>query len=124
MTSPEDLSPGPQYISLDVPRDTALYINGASRAHALYVKVNAEITPSIDTIVENEDEKVGGSVSIIATDTSEGLSGIAVEFYLDSGNGTREAAMTSLTDSDGVATFEFNNDPPYGDSDVFGEVSI
>ena len=32
--------------------------------------------------------------------------------------------MISLTDSDGVATFEFNNDPPYGDSDVFGEVSI
>ena len=26
VTSPDDLSPGPQYISLDVPRDTSLYI--------------------------------------------------------------------------------------------------
>jgi hypothetical protein len=123
-TTPTSLQPGPQFISVDVPRDTALYINGASRAHPLYVKVNAEITPSIDTIVENEDEKVNGDVSIIAIDTSEGLSGIAVEFSLNSENGTRLAAMTSLTDSDGVATFEFNNDPPYGDDDIFGKLSL
>jgi hypothetical protein len=32
--------------------------------------------------------------------------------------------MTSLTDSDGVATFEFNNDPPYGDDDIFGKLSL
>ena len=123
-TTPTSLQPGPQYISLDVVRDTALYINGASRAHPLYVKVNADITPSINTIVENEDEKVDGSVSIIAVDTSEGLAGIAVEFYLDHGNGSRLAAMTSLTDSDGVATFEFNNDPPFGDEDTFGKISL
>ena len=123
-TTPTSLLPGPQFISLDVSRDTALYINGASRAHPLYVKVNADITPSIDTIVENEDEKVDGSVSIIAVDTSEGLSGIAVVFYLDSENGTRLAEMTSLTDSDGVATFEFNNDPPFGDEDTFGRLSL
>jgi hypothetical protein len=123
-TTPTSLQPGPQYISVDVPRDTALYINGASRAHPLYVKVNAEITPSIDTIVENEDEKVNGDVSVIAIDTSEGLSGIAVVFSLNSGNGTRLATMTSLTDSDGVATFEFNNDPPFGDDDIFGKLSL
>ena len=124
VTTPTSLLPGPQFISLDVPRDTALYFNGASRAHPLYVKVNADITPSIDTIVENEDEKVDGSVSIIAVDTSEGLAGIAVEFYLYHGNGTQLAAMTSLTDSDGVATFEFNNDPPFGDDDTFGKLGL
>ena len=124
-TTPTSLQPGPQYISVDVPRDTSLYINGASRAHPLYVKVNAEITPSIDTIVENKDEKVDGSVSIIAVDTSEGLSGIAVEFYLYDGDGSQLGNTTTVkTDSDGVATFVFNSDPPYGDIDIFGTLSL
>ena len=32
--------------------------------------------------------------------------------------------MTSLTDSDGVATFEFNNEVPFGDYDTYGKLSL
>ncbi|MEK9894779.1 MAG: DUF4129 domain-containing protein, partial [Pelagibacteraceae bacterium] len=67
---------------------------------------------------------VDGRVTIVAEDTSEGLAGIAVEFYLYAGNGSQLGAMTTLTNDDGVATFEFNNDPPYGDASTFGQVSL
>ncbi|MED5290595.1 MAG: hypothetical protein VX778_00060, partial [Candidatus Thermoplasmatota archaeon] len=122
--SPNTMQPGAQFISLDVPRDTALYTNGASRAHPIYIKVNADIEISIDTIEENEDEKVDGRVTIIAEDTKSGLAGIAVEFYLYAGNGSELGAKTKLTDENGVADFEFNNDPQYGDASTFGRVSL
>ena len=89
VTSPLDLSPGAQFVSIDVPRDSARYINGASQAHPIYIKVNAEIEIFVDKIEENVDEKVDGRVTIVAEDTSEGLAGIAVEFYLYAGNGSQ-----------------------------------
>ena len=122
--SPNTMQPGAQFISLDVPRDTALYTNGASKAHPIYIKVNADIEIFIDTIEENEDEKVDGRVTIIAEDTKSGLAGIAVEFYLYAGNGSELGAKTKLTDENGVADFEFNNDPQYGDASTFGRVSL
>jgi hypothetical protein len=86
--------------------------------------VNAEIEIVVDKIEENIDENVDGRVTIVAEDTSAGLAGIAVEFYLYSGNGSQLKAMTSLTDGDGIATFEFNHDPPYGVTSEFGRVSL
>jgi hypothetical protein len=123
-TTPLTMAPGAQFISLDVPRDSGLYINGASQAHPIYIKVNAEIEIVVDKIEENIDENVDGRVTIVAEDTSAGLAGIAVEFYLYSGNGSQLKAMTSLTDGDGIATFEFNHDPPYGVTSEFGRVSL
>jgi hypothetical protein len=32
--------------------------------------------------------------------------------------------MTSLTNGDGIATFEFNHDPPYGVTSEFGQVTL
>ena len=58
VTSPIELTPGPQFISLDVPRDSTLYINGASEAHPIYIKVNAKIDVDIDKVEENIDETV------------------------------------------------------------------
>jgi hypothetical protein len=123
-TTPLTMAPGAQFISLDVPRDSGRYINGASQAHSIYIKVNAEIEIFVDKIEENVDENVDGRVTIVAEDTSAGLAGIAVEFYLYSGNGSQEKAMTSLTDGDGIATFEFNHDPPYGVTSEFGQVTL
>ena len=123
-TTPLTMAPGAQFISLDVPRDSGRYINGASEAHSIYIKVNAEIEIFVDKIEENVDENVDGRVTIVAEDTSAGLAGIAVEFYLYSGNGSQEKAMTSLTNGDGIATFEFNHDPPYGVTSEFGQVTL
>ena len=122
--SPKEMAPGAQFISLDVPSDSAFYINGASQAHPIYIKVNADIEFFVDKIEENVDEKVDGRVTIVAVDTQAGLSGIAVEFYLYAGNGSQLGAMTTLTDASGVAAFEFNNDPPFGDASTFGQVSL
>ena len=123
-TSPKTLQPGAQFISLDVPRDSSLYFNAASESHPIYIKVNADIEIFVDTIEENVDEKVDGRVTITAVDTQTGLAGIAVEFYLYAENGTQLAAMTSLSDDEGIASFAFNSDPPYGDASVFGQVRL
>ena len=123
-TSPFTMQPGAQFISLDVPRDSSRYINAASQAHSIYIKVNADIEIYVDKIEENQDEKVDGRVTVTAVDTQAGLAGIAVEYYLYAENGTQLAAMTSLTDDEGISSFEFNNDPPYGDASVFGQVRL
>mgnify|MGYP006220490685 FL=1 len=125
VNSPLTLSPGSQFVSIDVPRDTGRYINGASESHPIYIKVNAEIEIFVDKIEENVDENVDGQVTIVAEDTTTGLAGIAVEFYLYAGNGSQLGAMTKLTDAEGVADFEFNRVPPeYGDTSVYGQVSL
>ncbi|MEC8142266.1 MAG: DUF4129 domain-containing protein, partial [Candidatus Thermoplasmatota archaeon] len=123
--APKELSPGSQFVSIDVPRDTNLYINAASESHPIYIKVNAEIEIFVDKIEENVDENVDGSVTIVAKDTLTGLGGIAVEFYLNAGNGSQLSAMTKLTDAEGVADFEFNRVPPeWGDTAVYGQVYL
>ena len=76
------MQPGAQFISLDVPRDSSRYINAASQAHSIYIKVNADIEIYVDKIEENQDEKVDGRVTVTAVDTQVGLAGIAVEYYL------------------------------------------
>ena len=125
VNAPLTLSPGSQFVSIDVPRDTGRYINGASESHPIYIKVNAEIEIFVDKIEENVDENVDGQVTIVAEDTTTGLAGIAVEFYLYAGNGSQLGAMTKLTDAEGVADFEFNRVPPeYGDTSVYGQVSL
>ena len=123
-TSPKELSPGSQFVSLDVPRDSTRYINGASGAYPMYIKVNAEIDIFIDTIEENVDENVDGQLTIIAEDTSAGLPGISVDFYLKAENGTELATRTTLTNSEGVAFFWFNNSEPYGDTSRYGQVRL
>ena len=122
--APDFLAPGSQFISLDVPRDSTLYINGASKAHPIYIKVDAEIEVFIDKIEENVDENVDGTVTIVAKDTGSGLAGIAVEVYLIAGNSSQIKAGTFLTDGDGVAIFAFDRDPPYGNTSEFGQVSL
>ncbi|DAC41905.1 MAG TPA: hypothetical protein D7I00_02340, partial [Candidatus Poseidoniales archaeon] len=126
VTSPIELTPGPQFISLDVPRDSILYINGASEAHSIYIKVNAEITVDIDKVEENIDENINGEVTIIAEDTQAGLSGITVEFILyDGNNGSVIKSRAYDTDADGVAAFTFDSDStPYGDTLEFGFVRV
>ena len=124
--SPDTMQPGARFISLDVPRDTALYTNGASQAHVVYIKVNADIEVEIDAIEENVDENVDGQVTIIAEDSKTGLAGIIVQVYLYAGNGSQlgEGKQYS-TDENGVADFAFNRDgTQYGDYSEYGRVSL
>ena len=122
-TAPVFLSPGAQYLHLETPRHDAHYLNSASVSHPIFVKINAEILIIPFDVIEDKQEDIGGSILVTAKDTLQGVEGITVTIYLYSENGTQlSTPIQPLTDSDGVAAFEFNSDPPYGDSDFWGEV--
>ena len=124
-TAPSFLSAGPQYLHLGTPRHDEHYLNAATSTHPIYVKINADIVVTLDQIVENEQEDVGGSIIITAEDTKQGVDGISVTIYMYSENGTQLSnPLQPLTDANGVATFDFNSDPPFGDVDEWGMVTL
>ena len=124
-TAPPFLSSGSQYLHLETPRHDEHYLNAASSTHPIYVKINAEIQVILDEIVENKQEDIGGSILITAEDTQQGVAGITVTVYMYSENGTQLSnPLQPLTDADGVAEFDFNSDPPFGDVDEWGMVTL
>lgn len=123
--APSWLQPGGQYLHIDAPRNDVLYLNGATESHLIYVKVNADIEVSIDEVIQDEQEDIGGNIIITAQDTQEGISGIKVTVYLYDDNGSQLSnPIQPLTDENGVASFEFNSDPPYGEAAFWGEVTL
>jgi hypothetical protein len=123
--APAWMNSGGQYLHIDAPRNDVLYLNGASESHLIYVKVNADIVPSINTVVEDKQEDIGGNIVITALDTNEGIADIKVTVYLYNANGSQlSTPIQPLTDENGIASFEFNSDPPYGRSNVWGEVYL
>jgi hypothetical protein len=124
-TAPPFLSSGSQYLHLETPRHDEHYLNAASSTHPIYVKINAEIEVILDEIVENKQEDIGGSILITAEDTQQGVAGITVTVYMYSENGTQLSnPLQPLTDANGVAEFDFNSDPPFGDVDEWGRVTL
>jgi len=122
-TAPAFLGAGTQYLHLETPRQDIHYLNSASVSHLIFVKINADIVVSLDDIIEDEQEDIGGSILITAQDTRQGVDGIAVAIYLYTENGTQLGDVQQpLTNADGVAEFDFNSDPPYGDTDAWGEL--
>ena len=124
-TAPAFLNPGSQYLHLETPRHDTHFLNTASVYHLIFVKINADILVSLDDIIEGEQENIGGSITITAKDTLQEVNGITVTIYLYDKNGTQlsdpKQPLTG-TNIDGVAEFDFNSDPPYGDADAWGEL--
>ena len=124
-TAPSFLSAGAQYLHLETPRQDVHYLNSASVSHLIFVKINADILVSLDDVIEDKQEDIGGSILITAQDTQQGVDGITVTIYLYTENGTQlSTPLQPLTDADGVAEFDFNSDPPFGDTDSWGELYL
>ena len=123
-TAPYWLEVGSQYFFLDVARNDTLYLNAASISQTVFVQVDAVITVDLLDIVENEQEEVGGSLTVIAEDTQAGLPGIDIVVYLYDANQSQLANRGAQTDENGRATFVFEADPPYGDADVWGQLTM
>jgi hypothetical protein len=124
-TAPSFLGAGAQYLHLETPRQDVHYLNSASVSHLIFVKINADIIVSLDDVIEDKQEDIGGSILITAPDTGQGVDGITVTIYLYAENGTQlSQPQQPLTDVDGVAEFDFNSDPPYGDTDTWGELYL
>ena len=75
-------------------------------------------------MVEDEQEEVGGSSTVIAEDTGTGLPDIDIVVYLYDENQSQLANRGAKTDENGKATFVFDADPPYGDADVWGQLTM
>ena len=123
-TAPYWLDVGSQYFFLDVARNDTLYLNAASISQIVFVRVDAVITVDLLEVVEDEQEEVGGSLLVIAEDTGVGLPGIDVVVYLYDENQSQLANRQAKTDENGKATFVFEADPPYGDADVWGQLTM
>ena len=123
-TAPYWLEAGSQFFFVDTARNDSLYLNAANVSQAVFVQVNADITVELLKVVEDAQEEVGGSLTIVAQDTNSGLADILVMVYLYDGNGTQQSVLMPETGEDGKAVFVFEADPPYGDSSVWGEVTM
>ena len=123
-TAPYWLEVGSQYFFLDVSRNDTYYLNAASISQTVFVQVDADITPVLLEVVEDEQEEVGGSITVIAQDTNTGLPDIDVVVYLYDSNQSQLANIGAKTDETGKAVFVFNADPPYGDADVWGQLTM
>ena len=123
-TAPYWLEVGSQYFFLDVARNDSLYLNAASISQTVFVQVDAIITVDLLEVVEDEQEEVGGSLTVIAEDTGTGLPDIDIVIYLYDENQSQLANRGAKTDENGKATFVFDADPPYGDADVWGQLTM
>ena len=81
-------------------------------------------TSSVAWSIEDEQEVVGGIITVIAEDTGTGIQGIDVVVYLYDANQSQLANRGAQTGDDGKATFVFDADPPYGDVDVWGQLTM
>ncbi|MDP6333810.1 MAG: transglutaminase domain-containing protein, partial [Candidatus Poseidoniaceae archaeon] len=115
---------GSQYIHLDTLSNQSLYINEATVSHPIFVQLNVDFEWDIQQVIPDEREEIKGSMTITANDTGAGVPGIAVTFTLTNSSNGEQASLTITTDSNGVASFEFNSDPPFGDEDTWGELSL
>ena len=122
--APYWLEVGSQYFFIDVARNDTLYLNAASISQTVFVQVDAIITVDLLEVVEDEQEEVGGSLLVIAEDTGAGLPGIDVGVYLYDENQSQLGNRQAMTDENGKATFVFDADPPYGDADVWGQLTM
>ena len=123
-TMPSWTNIGSQYVYIDVVRNDSLYLNAATVNHLLFVNVDAVIFVDIDDIVEGKQEEVRGTIQINAEDTGSGLEDVSVMIYMYDENKTQLRQVNELTNEDGLIEFEFLADPPYGDAEFWGEISI
>jgi len=129
-TAPSWMNPGYNILYIDVDSNSSEYRNGASIIFPVFVQIDADITLEFEEIVEGKQEDIIGEVTIIAKDNGSGVEGIDVQAYLLYENGSsvmiedNQVSRSKVTDSDGVASFVFNADPPYGNADEYGELMV
>ena len=85
-TAPYWLEAGSQYFFLDTARNDTLYLNAANISQTVFVQVDADITVELLNMVEDEQEDVGGSLTVVARTRNSGLADILVMVYLYDGN--------------------------------------
>ncbi len=124
---------GVQAFHVSSGRNSTHHINAGTAVTFARVQVDATIRVLPDAIVQGQQEDYSGTITVTADDTGEGISDVAFSLYLEDANGTKmlqdgsNSALLRLvvqTDATGKASYEFRHDPPYGTTDVFGELTL
>jgi hypothetical protein len=104
--------------------DKQFFKGNSNVTPGFFLQIDAEIIIFIEPIIENEQEVIMGSVTIRAKDTGQGVQDISVGVFLDDQNDTRLDDVEITTDGNGIATFKFNAEPPYGDHSTYGPLTL
>jgi hypothetical protein len=124
---------GVQAFHVSSARNTTHHINAGTAVTFARIQVDASIVVRQDAIVEGKQEVYRGTIVVRADDTGAGINDVAFSLYLEDANGTKmlqdgsTSALLRLvvaTDGTGVAEYEFRHDPAYGDTDVFGQLTM
>ena len=116
---------GAQYIHLDMPQNNSLYLNGASVSHPIFIQINVDFAWDIETVVEGGNDEIKGTITITANDTLQGVLLIVVTYLVkNESGGELVSPITVFTDPSGVALIDFNSDPPFGDFERWGVVTL
>lgn len=126
-TAPSWMEPGQLQLNVQTPDNSSLYLRtGNAWTDTISIRINLQTPFKVDVepIVEDEQEIVMGDIRLVAEDTEEGVEGIAITVYLEDKNNSRLDEVVIVTDSNGIANFEFNAEPPYGDTSEYGELTL
>ena len=124
---------GLQPVYVATPANSTLHINTAESVQYIVIKVDATITVTVSDIVEGSQEEMKGTITIIADDTKAGIAGVAFTLYLTNETGVsimsdanpdKRVELKPLSNETGILPFKFNHDPPYGDYDEFGRLTV
>ena len=126
-TAPSWMEPGQLQLNVQTPDNSSLYLRtGNAWTDTISIRIDLQTPFDVDVepIVEDEQEIVMGDIRLVAEDTEEGVEGIAITVYLEDKNNSRLDEVVIVTDSNGIAYFEFNAEPPYGDASEYGELTL
>ena len=124
-TAPTWINPGQTQLNVQMPSNSTLNLReGDSWSGMMSIVIDAKFDVDIEPIIENEQEVIEGEIEVTEKGTEIGIPGVAITVYLEQANGTRLKTTIVETDSDGLATFKFNSEPPYGDTDEYGELTL
>ena len=131
--APSWMTLGLQPVYIATPSNSSLHINTAESVQYIIIKVDATITVNPAAIIQGEEEDMRGTISIIADDTREGIPGIAFTMFLTNETGIsinsdanpdQRVELNPVSDDRGIVTYQFNHDPPYGDYDEYGMLTV
>ena len=129
-TAPTWMEPGTVRLNVETPQNGSQYLRaGNIFTDNIQIRITAESKVSIDKVIEGEQEVIRGEISLetitqVDPEIIDGVNGVSISVYLENSDGERIDQTVTTTKDGGIAEFIFNNETPYGDTSVHGELIV
>ena len=129
-TAPTWMEPGTVRLNVETPQNGSQYLRaGNIFTDNIQIRITAESKVSIDKVIEGEQEVIRGEISLetitqVDPEIIDGVNGVSISVYLENSDGERIDQTVATTKDGGIAEFIFNNETPYGDTSVHGELIV